>query len=125
VTFVVDLFCKLVILRSKQQYLLELFASVQMQHISILTCQTYGPSKSPVFSYLSYLFTQNKLHADGTSWNGCFAVVHLSRFTLQVVPFVLGVFFLHCYFNASSMHFFPVKVQKAMQHPNLIFVDES
>jgi hypothetical protein len=88
-------------------------------------------SKSPVFlsycvvlfSYLSYLFTQKKLHADRTSWNGCFAVVHLSRFTLQVVPFVPDVLFLHLYFNASSMHVFPGT--KAMQHPNLIFLDKS
>ena len=46
---------------------------------------------------------QYKLHADRTSWNGCSAVVHLSRFTLQVVPFscISILFIKHAYLDKS------------------------
>jgi hypothetical protein len=96
-----------------------LYASVQMQNISIFICQAYvlicrysRIILLSFFSFLSCLFTPNKLHADRTPWNGCFAVVHLSRFTLQVVFFVPDVLFLLHYFNSSSMHVFHVKVHK-------------
>ena len=113
--FVVDLLFNLVMLKIKQHRLLALYASLQMQNLSIFICHAYVPSNLLVFMrhigvlfcFLSYIFTQSKLHADGTSWNGCFAVVHLSRFTLQVVPFVADVHFLRCYFNSSSMGIFP------------------